>query len=141
MFGRGRRTDLDETAPETIELVKRMRLEIAREFSRWTCTPHPSTQVAGNHRALKRKAKPYTGEDKHGNKLTVNGDDEDEDEDEDDEEEEGPTAEPTELEKEFPRRRFKGPWDTLAQLKLHEIFYNIPKWYVRNPLTFKTLTP
>lgn len=34
MFGRGYRTDLDENDPETQQLVQRMRLEIAREFSR-----------------------------------------------------------------------------------------------------------
>jgi hypothetical protein len=34
MFGRGYRTDLDETDPETQQLAQRIRREIALEFSR-----------------------------------------------------------------------------------------------------------
>lgn len=34
MFGRGNRTDLDENDLETQKLVKRMRVEVAREFER-----------------------------------------------------------------------------------------------------------
>lgn len=58
MFGRGSRTDLDETDPETQQLVRRMRVEIAREFGReshglrWSSAgieneaPQPNEQAA-----------------------------------------------------------------------------------------------